>query len=179
MTVAADPLPARRRVRLKHVASALQGLVLAAVVGALVVGRPGLVSSPVSYVVVSGHSMEPTLRTGDVVVVARAASYRRGDVVAYRVPAGEPGAGLVVIHRIVGGGARDGYVMRGDNKHANDPWRPRPDGVVGRLRVTVPKLGLTIGYVHTPLGLGAIAALVAFGIAFGPKPKPKPESRAD
>lgn len=55
----------------------------------------------VAYVQVSGHSMDPTYHTGAVVMVRHAASCARGEVIAYRIPAGEVGTGLLVIHWIV------------------------------------------------------------------------------
>ena len=154
------PLP-RRRMRKLVV---LEAFVIAVGIAALVLGRAGFVGSPLSYVVVAGHSMQPTLHLGDVVVLGRSSSYRKGEVVAYKVPAGGPGAGLMVIHRIVGGNPRDGYVMRGDNKQFNDPWRPRPRDVVGRELFVVPKLGLAIRYVRSPLGFAALAGLLTMTI---------------
>lgn len=141
------------------------GLVLLAVVSS----RGGRFALPIALVIVSGHSMEPTLHTGDLLVVVRARRYRRGDVLAYRVPKGDIGGGLIVIHRRVAGDNRDGFVMRGDNKPFNDPWRPRPSDVVGRLRLAVPKVGLGPGYVRTPLCLALMAAVVAGFLALGPR----------
>src|SRR6266566_1475858 len=51
------------------------------------------------------------------------ASYRPGDIVAYRVPAGDPASGARVIHRILRGSPAAGYVVQGDNKSQPDPWR--------------------------------------------------------
>jgi signal peptidase len=153
------------RSRLTIVLLALEGSALALAVGFLVFARAGFVGSPISYVVVSGHSMEPTLHAGDVVVLQRTSNYRTGNVIAYDVPKGEPGAGLIVIHRIVGGRPDEGYVMKGDNKNASDPWRPRRSEIVGRERLLVPKIGLAIGYIRTPLGLAGLAGLLTLAIA--------------
>ncbi|HLY95425.1 MAG TPA: signal peptidase I [Gaiellaceae bacterium] len=153
------------RSRLANVLLVLEGAALALAVGTLVFARAGFLGSPVSYVVVSGHSMEPTLHAGDVVVLQRTSSYGTGDVIAYHVPEGEPGAGLIVIHRIVGGNPGKGYVMKGDNKNAPDPWRPRRSEIVGRERLLVPKIGLAVGYIRTPLGLAGLAGLLTLAIA--------------
>lgn len=62
-------------------------LCAAAFVGLVVVWaiflRPQFLGGPAAYVMISGSSMEPAMRTGDVVMVHRQATYRTGDVVAY------------------------------------------------------------------------------------------------
>jgi signal peptidase I len=105
--------------------------VLAAIVGCALLVWPGFLHGGTAYVIVSGNSMEPTLHGGDLVLTVRRSSYDVGDVVAYRIPEGQPGAGVLVIHRIVGGSASSGYIMQGDNRAGRDPWRPRPRDVVG------------------------------------------------
>jgi signal peptidase len=156
----------RRRPR-RRVLYTVEAVVLALAAAFLILGRAGFVGSPISYVVVSGHSMEPGLHTGDVVVLRRAGSYHPGEVVGYEVPKGQPGAGLIVIHRIVGGSARDGFLMRGDNNPSPDPWNPRASDVVGHELLMVPKLGLWVSYLRTPLGIALLAALVTTAIALG------------
>ena len=116
--------------------------------------------SPIRTVVVTGPSMQPTMDGGDIAVTVRRATYRAGDVVAFRIAAGDPGAGKLVIHRIVGGDGTNGYVMRGDNREGVDPWRPRRGDVVGEAALLVPRLGLLPALLRTPLGLATFAALV-------------------
>ena len=161
----AEQAPSKRRRFRAFVV--VETVVIALGLAFLVFGRAGFVAAPVSYVVVSGHSMEPTLRTGDVVVLRRSSSYGKGEVIAYKVPAGGPGAGLIVIHRVVGGNAREGYLMRGDNKQFNDPWRPRPADVVGHEIAMVPKIGLAIRYIRSPLGFAFVAGMLTVTIALG------------
>jgi signal peptidase I len=118
-------------------------------------------------VIVSGESMEPALEAGDLVVTVRRRGYDVGDVIAYRIPDGEPGAGVLVIHRIVGGSAGAGYITQGDNREGRDPWRPRPHDVVGTEAVSVPRVGLGLAHVRTPLGLAALAGVVAGLLVLG------------
>lgn len=134
--------------------------------------RPGILGGPASYVRVAGSSMEPGLRTGDVIVTRRRASYEIGDVVAYRVPAGDPGEGHVVIHRIVGGDGRAGYLLRGDNRTETDLWRPRDRDVLGEQRVRLPGLAWLASLVLSPPGLGLLAAFAAFTLVAVPPPGP-------
>lgn len=140
---------------------------VAGVVACALLVWPGFLRGGTAYVIVSGNSMEPTLHAGDVVLTVRRGSYDVGDVVAYRIPKGGPGAGVLVIHRIVGGSASAGYVMQGDNRAGRDAWRPRPRGIAGEAAVTVPRLGVALAWLRTPLGLATLAALVTLLVVLG------------
>jgi signal peptidase len=118
---------------------------------------------------VRGDSMLPTYHPGDLMVVRRAASYAIGDVVAYRVPAGEVGAGLVVVHRILAGDATSGYVMQGDHNPARDPWIVPEREIVGGAWIAVPWLGAGIALLRQPVILaGLMSSLVVFLILVRP-----------
>ncbi len=123
--------------------------------------RPQNLGGPVGYVIVSGQSMEPTLHSGDLVLVRQRDSYQAGDVIAYRIPRGEPGEGIIVVHRIVGGSAEEGFVTRGDNRTGADLWRPRPQDIAGALWLHLPRVGWLLGLLRTPLVLATAAAAVA------------------
>lgn len=116
----------------------------------------------VSWVVVSGRSMEPTYHTYDLALVVRAGTPNVGDVIVYRVPAGEPGAGRQVIHRVIGGDPINGYTTKGDNREGPDIWHPRRHDVIGRVVAIVPQGGKAIARVFDihNLGLVAIGLLV-------------------
>jgi signal peptidase len=132
-------------------------LVVAAVaVGWFVLLRPVALGGPATYLVVSGDSMEPSLHGGDFVIVRSDAPYGVGDVVAFRVPDGDPGAGSLVIHRIVGGDGRQGFVMQGDNKNAADPWRPASTEILGRRWIAVPGSGRLLLAAKSPIVLAAL-----------------------
>ncbi len=150
----------RQRRRLSRLVTA--ALTVAAVFAWALLLRPQLLGGPAAYVIVSGKSMEPTLHNGDFVVALRKSSYRVGDVVAYRIPEGDPGAGSLVIHRVIGGSGGAGYVTQGDNREGRDLWEPKPRDILGSMFVRVPRVGLALAFVQTPLGLAASAALATF-----------------
>jgi signal peptidase I len=129
--------------------------------------RPPVLGGGTGYVVVAGPSMLPALHDGDLVVLRRRASYGRDDVVAYRVPAGDPAAGSVVIHRIVGGSARRGYVVRGDNKTSRDPWTPHRRDILGREWLRLPHVGTALAAVKSPLLLASVAAGLFLAFVLG------------
>lgn len=119
--------------------------------------RPVALGGTASYVKVSGTSMLPTLHTGDFVLLQKRTTYAPGDVIVYRVPAGERYAGMRLIHRIVGGDATTGFVVQGDNVAQPDPWRPTTDDILGARALRVPNAGFVIGVATNPLGLGVAA----------------------
>ena len=123
--------------------------------------RPLSMGGPAEYVVIHGNSMNPTYHEGDLIVAHRHSVYTVGDVVAYHVPQGQLGAGLVVIHRIVGGDATTGYVLRGDNNPVSDPWHPHPADIVGSPWVSVPRLGKAFVAIHRPIVPGLFFGALA------------------
>jgi signal peptidase len=146
-------------------------VLLAAFVATMFVTWPQSLGGRVAYVMVSGTSMEPSMREGDLVVVRSSAGYRVGDIVAYQVPNGEVGAGMTVLHRIVGGDARAGFIMRGDGNSFDDSWRPRSAEIVGAQVARVPRVGTLVGRLRGPLPLAlfaaGLAALASGGVKVG------------
>lgn len=119
--------------------------------------RPQSLGGPATYLLIRGDSMEPTFHTGDLAVVLSAKGYAIGDVVAYRVPAGEIGGGHIVVHRIAGGDGAAGYLMRGDNNPSVDPWQPQTIDIVGKALVAIPGAGTMLSVLHRPAAAGALA----------------------
>ncbi|HEX2104592.1 MAG TPA: signal peptidase I [Solirubrobacteraceae bacterium] len=134
--------------------------------------RPQALGGPATWVLVSGNSMKPRLHNGDLVLTQQRRRYRRGDVIAYRIPQGEVGAGTVIIHRIIGGNGRSGFTTRGDNRSRADLWRPTDAEVAGRLVANLPRAGKLLGLLQTPLVLSGTMALTAFLIVPGHRSRP-------
>jgi signal peptidase I len=124
--------------------------------------RPEFLGGPAAYVLVSGNSMLPTLEDGDFVVALERERYSDGDIVVYRIPEGEVGAGGQVIHRIVGGSAEEGYVLRGDNRTTVDLWQPTPSDIEGKLLLRIPAVGRAVPYLRSPFAVAAFAGVMAF-----------------
>ncbi len=136
-------------------------------VALLILFWPASLGGDVSYVVVRGVSMEPTLQPGELAVMRTQDGYTPGDVVAYRVPEGEFGAGAVIIHRIVGGNAEDGFVVQGDNKEGPDRWLPKPENIVGKMWFNVPGGGDWFAKLREPLGRGAVVGGLGMFLLLG------------
>lgn len=149
-------------------------LTVAAIVTWCVLLRPAFLGGTTGYVLVAGTSMEPTMHTGDLAVIHRQDGYRVGDVIAFHVPRGEPGAGALVIHRIIGGSPTAGYRTQGDNRDRPDFWRPKPADVAGRTWFHVPGVGRALALLRQPLALGTLAGLLTFLSAGRRPPTPDP-----
>jgi signal peptidase len=112
--------------------------------------------------------MEPTIHTGDVVVVERipAASVRVGDVVTFRDP---DGSGRLITHRVRSVERRNGsirIVTKGDAANGVQRWTTPAEGSLGRVRFRLWKLGYLLvkaqtPFVHLLLVLGPALALAA------------------
>src|ERR1700757_3051635 len=154
-SVATIPPGATLRPRLPRVRTVALIAAQLAFVGALLWScLPQSFGARAGGVLVSGTSMLPHLHTGDLVLVEHRSSYHVGQVVAYRVPKGQTGAGHVVIHRIVGGNGRTGWKMKGDNRTAPDLWYPTNHDVIGSKLVRIPDAWVVLRILHMPVLLG-------------------------
>lgn len=142
--------------------------VLAFIVVWLLFFRPQSLGGPMSILGVSGSSMYPTFEQGDFLVVRDIGEYHVGNLIVYRIPEGDPGAGDRVVHRIVGGDATEGFVMQGDNNANVDQWRPTSDDVVGEVWVRVPHVAGWILRLRDPKVTAAVIGLVAFMLMLAP-----------
>ncbi len=152
------------RPRLPHAkAVALVAAQLAFVAALLWFCLPQSFGGRADWVLVSGTSMLPRLHTGDLVLVEHQSSYHVGEVVAYRVPKGQVGAGHVVIHRIIGGNGGTGWRMKGDNRTAPDLWYPTNRDVIGAKQLRIPDAWFVLRVFHMPV---LLALFAAFGVFF-------------
>jgi signal peptidase len=145
------------------------GIILVA--GWLVFLRPVTLGGPATYTVVSGDSMDPTLHENDFIVLRAQDEYRVGDVVTYRIPDGDPGAGHVIVHRLIAGDGERGFVTQGDNNPEPDPWRPRTEDILGTLEVQVGGVGAWLMYLRSPLVVGMLAGGLAAYFVLGGQPR--------
>ena len=131
---------------------------LALLLGWLVLA-PTAAGGATDYVTTHGISMEPRFHTGDLALVRAADHYRVGDVVAYHSKLLD----TVVLHRIVA--EHDGrYTFKGDNNSWLDRERPTEQQLIGRLALRVPRGGIWLERLTSPVALGMLAfALVATG----------------
>lgn len=142
---------------------AIRILLAVVLLGGLVVFFPHSLGGSTSLIVVSGHSMEPTLDPGDLAVV-RTGHYGVGDVVAYQPL---PDVKALVIHRITDIKPDGVIVLQGDNNSFIDPFTPTANDVVGRMIFFIPKAGRLAAGLSNPVVWGSLL-LLAVGLMLYP-----------
>nr|WP_276582507.1 signal peptidase I [Cellulomonas sp. RIT-PI-Y] len=153
-----------RRPRPARLRSAAGWVLTGALVAVLVwFGWPTTLGGCTTLTIVSGHSMEPTYYTGDL-VVSRCGVPTEGDVVVYTPPGVEDGR---VIHRVVGGDAAEGWAIRGDNNDFDDPWRPTQPDILGIAVLHVPGLGRIASILLDPWAWASLL-VIAGGVLLWP-----------
>lgn len=163
---------ARGLVRRGHVVLVAAGALLVA--WFLMLG-PAFLGGPATYVRVSGDSMGPALHAGDLVVARAQSSYGPGDVVAFRPPRHNSGQSAVVLHRIVGGSAEDGFITQGDNNKAPDPWRVGEGDILGEMWFSVSGAGRLLALLQSPLlSAGLASGFAVFLVLSGDEEEKRP-----
>ena len=109
---------------------AVRLMTMAAVAVALFMLWPAPLGGQALFVIVHGTSMEPTYHAGDTLYARTSSEFHLGQTAIYRVPAGQPGADNLVIHRIQARTPTGHYVMQGDNRSADDGALPGPDDLL-------------------------------------------------
>jgi signal peptidase I len=129
----------------------------------------------VSYVNVRGISMEPTLSTGDLLVLRQRDAYEVGQIVAFESDMG----GAIVVHRIVDI-VGDRHLLKGDNNTFLDRYTPTVDEIIGAEVITLPggeRLARFAAATPT-IALQAMMLLVTLGVLRSTRLEARRERRA-
>ncbi len=111
-----------------------------------------------SWAVVLSGSMEPVISMDDLVIYHRQSEYHPGDIVTFQ------SGGSLTTHRIVG--EREGaFVTKGDANNTEDSTPVAKEDIVGRVVLTIPEVGVVLGYLKTPMGLCCLVLLCALLLA--------------
>lgn len=134
-------------------------LLIAIVIPFVIFAVPGIVGAEGSYVVLSG-SMEPTISTGDAIIVdgVDPAEIEERDVITYL----RSGADTPTTHRVVGiteEGGELAFVTQGDANDQPDASPVRASQVMGIVVFTIPFIGYVIEFVNTPTGFVTLVIL--------------------
>jgi signal peptidase len=109
-----------------------------------------------SFLVQSG-SMEPSIMTGDIIVIQKQADYIKNDVVTFHTQDNR-----IVTHRIISREETNGntrFITKGDANRSEDNDVVEQENVMGKVILVIPKLGYFIAFSKSPLGF---ALLIVF-----------------
>jgi signal peptidase len=118
----------------------------ASMIGLTIMSNSSLLGKYRSMLVQSG-SMEPSIMTGDVIIIRQDKWYQKGDVVTFN--AGNKGR---VTHRIVGAD-RDNFQTKGDANRTGDNDSVNLSQIMGKVVLVLPKLGYLVVFSKSLLGI--------------------------
>lgn len=126
--------------------------------------------------VMSG-SMEPAIKTGNLVFIKPSAAYDQGEIISFH-PNDAKTEKEIVTHRIdsvENSINHKFYITKGDANNAPDPQRISEDKIVGKYIFRVPLLGYLFGFIKTIPGLVLIIIIPATIIIYEESKKIKSE----
>ncbi|HYM56813.1 MAG TPA: signal peptidase I [Solirubrobacteraceae bacterium] len=117
-----------------------------------------------SFTVMSG-SMEPAIRTGDLVVnrPIAASDARIGDVITFHPPTG-PDRVTHRVHSMIARGGSMVFETKGDANTSLESWKIGRDGHIGRVVLRVRRFGWVVAWLRQPVVLLLIIVLPAVGL---------------
>ena len=141
-------------------------LLCAFAVALALAGAGGAVLGYQPFTVMSG-SMQPAIRTGDLVIDEHIAPLeaRRGDVVTFVDPTDRR---RLITHRVRHlrrQGSRVAFVTKGDANNTVERWSVPVEGRIGRVALRVPKLGYAAAWSRGPYGRLMLVVLPAICLA--------------
>lgn len=116
--------------------------------------------------VVQSGSMQPTIKTGSVVVSKPQADYRVGDIISFAAATDRK---MTITHRITEIKDKNGqisYVTKGDANNGTDSSDVSRSNVFGRVLFSVPYAGYVVNAAKKPYGFIAIIVLPSLIIIF-------------
>ncbi len=114
------------------------------------------------YSIVNGKSMEPTFHTGDLIIARPADKYSVGDVVVYRIPDEKYPSAFRIVHRLSVQLPNGNFLAQGDNNEGSDAWEISRANIVGKQALMIPKGGVVMSRLLSPLFIGTYIGLIVF-----------------
>ncbi|MFA5095307.1 MAG: signal peptidase I [Candidatus Paceibacterota bacterium] len=118
-----------------------------------------------SYVVLSG-SMEPTIKTGSMIIVKPSEQYKIDDIVTFG-----PYSKIKppVTHRIVETRVQNGaivYITKGDANNSNDTREILGKDIIGKMYLKIPYVGYAVDVAKKPAGFVVLIVIPSAIIIF-------------
>lgn len=101
-----------------------------------------------SLIVQSG-SMEPSIMAGDVIIIAKESVYQKNDVVTFT-----DAEGYTTTHRIIDKTSNSNKIVtQGDANRVQDNEEITQEQILGKVILTIPKLGFFLSFIRSGKGL--------------------------
>jgi len=116
-----------------------------------------------SYLVQSG-SMEPSIMTGDIIVIHPKEIYVKRDVITFHNAEGN-----IISHRIIDEkvkGNTKTFITKGDANQSEDEGTVSPSDILGAVAFVVPKVGFLVAFAKSIPGLIILIIIPAFTLIF-------------
>ena len=132
-------------------------LVIIAAIAVLLIVSVLPITGNIKFMIVLSGSMEPTIKTGSIVMTKPASEYKVGDIITFgpysrtKTP---------TTHRIVEISGNT-YITKGDRNNAPDAKPVTQREIIGKVLFDVPYLGFVIDFVRKPLGFVLVLILPA------------------
>ncbi len=150
----------------------LSGIFLAAMIfiALIVVVSAFPIKGNIQIKVVLSGSMEPSIKTGSIILIKPADSYNIGDVITFASNFKEPnGARIPVTHRIVEikkQNSEVSYITKGDANEDADETVISYKSVMGKVLFDAPYLGYVVETAKKPYGFLALIMIPALIIIY-------------
>lgn len=116
------------------------------------------------FMIVQSGSMEPSIKTGAVVMVNPVDNYKIGDIITFKK------SERAITHRINDIEVREGkpyYITKGDANNTPDSKKVTNEEVIGKVLFDIPYFGYVINFIQTPLGFALAIIIPAVLIIMG------------
>ena len=157
--------------RIRRIAIRTALLVVVATLGLVVTGALPTLLGYDSFVV-TGSSMEPTVRKGSVVIARRVAPHTiaAGDIITFRRTQ-DPG--VAVTHRVIDVREVDGvpvFETKGDANETADPEAVQATALISKMQYSVPYVGYVLMFGRSTMGKAVliVVPLLALALSFLP-----------
>ena len=114
-----------------------------------------------SFLIQSG-SMEPSIMTGDIIVIHQIDQYIKNDVITFQNEESR-----IITHRIVeitNKGRDKFFVTKGDANRSEDEGVVSPSNILGKVIYVIPKLGFLVAFSKSLPGLIMLIAIPALAL---------------
>jgi len=122
------------------------------------------ISGNIKVLTVVSGSMEPSIKTGSVVLVKPVSDYKIGDVITFEQISRTKAPITHRIYDIKITGSQPVYITKGDANNAPDEKERKKSEIIGKVIFDIPYLGYAVNFAKKPIGFALIIIIPALVI---------------